>query len=106
MGMAPYGQPRYMDKITDHLVRVADDGSFWLDMEYFAYHYSDEQTYSSKFVDLFGRPRDPRMHFFTSGRGSRPISATSLPISTSNAASMSTTPTSRRASRRSPKRSS
>ncbi len=66
MGMAPYGQPKYMDKITDHLIRVADDGSFWMNMEYFAYHYSDEKTYSSKFLDLFGRPRDPRMHFFTS----------------------------------------
>ena len=66
MGMAPYGQPRYMDKITDKLVRVADDGSFWLNMDYFSFHYSDEKTYSCKFVDLFGPPRDPKMHFFTS----------------------------------------
>ena len=66
MGMAPYGKPKYMDKITDHLIRVADDGSFWMNMDYFSYHYSDEKTFSSKFVDLFGKPRDPKMHFFTS----------------------------------------
>jgi len=66
MGMAPYGVPRYMDKIFDHLLRVADDGSFRMNMDYFSYHYSDEKTFNSRFVDLFGPPRDPRMHFFTS----------------------------------------
>jgi carbamoyltransferase len=66
MGMAPYGKPRYMDKIWDKVVRVAADGSFHINMEYFSYHYSDEATYNSKFVDLFGAPRDPKMHFFTS----------------------------------------
>jgi carbamoyltransferase len=66
MGMAPYGVPRYMDKIFDHLLRVDDDGSFRMNMDYFSYHYSDEKTFNSRFVDLFGPPRDPRMHFFTS----------------------------------------
>ena len=66
MGMAPYGKPKYMDKITEHLIRVADDGSFWMNMDYFAYHYSDEKTFNAKFVGLFGKPRDPKMHFFTS----------------------------------------
>jgi len=66
MGMAPYGAPRYMDKIFDHLLRVDDDGSFRMNMDYFSYHYSDEKTFNSRFVDLFGPPRDPRMHFFTS----------------------------------------
>jgi len=66
MGMAPYGVPRYMDKITDHLLRVSDDGSFRMNMDYFSYHYSDERTFNAKFVDLFGPPRDPKMHFFTS----------------------------------------
>jgi carbamoyltransferase len=66
MGMAPYGKPKYMDKITGHLIRIADDGSFWMNMDYFSYHYSDEKTFSSKFIDLFGPPRDPKMHFFTS----------------------------------------
>jgi carbamoyltransferase len=66
MGMAPYGKPKYVDRIWDKLVKVAKDGSFWIDMKYFSYHYSDEATYNAKFVDLFGAPRDPKMHFFTS----------------------------------------
>jgi carbamoyltransferase len=66
MGMAPYGKPRYIDKIYDKLVKVADDGSFWTDMDYFCYHYSDSKTFNSKFVGLFGEPRPTEMHFFTS----------------------------------------
>jgi carbamoyltransferase len=66
MGMAPYGKPKYMDKIYDHLIKVAADGSFWINMDYFSYHYSDEKTFNSKFEGLFGKPRTPEMHFFTS----------------------------------------
>ncbi|MDI6759785.1 MAG: carbamoyltransferase [Candidatus Brocadiaceae bacterium] len=56
MGMAPYGEPRYLDKVYK-LLRVADDGSFWLDMQYFSYHYSPDQTFNGNFVKLFGEPR-------------------------------------------------
>ncbi len=66
MGMAPYGKPRYIDKIYDNLIKVANDGSFWINMDYFSYHYSDERTFNSKFEDLFGEPRVPEMPFFTS----------------------------------------
>ena len=66
MGMAPYGKPRYIDKIYDNLVKVAPDGSFWLNMDYFSYHRSDERTFNSKFEGLFGKPRPSEMHFFTS----------------------------------------
>jgi carbamoyltransferase len=66
MGMAPYGKPKYVDKIYDKLVRVANDGSFWINMDYFLYHYSDEKTFNSRFVDLFGKPRPPESFFFTS----------------------------------------
>jgi len=66
MGMAPYGRPIYIDKIYDKLIKVAEDGSFWINMDYFSYHYSDERTFNSKFEDLFGRPRNPERHFFTS----------------------------------------
>src|SRR3989454_3964186 len=58
MGLAPYGVPRYMDEIS-RVVHVQPDGSFWLDMSYFAYHRSAERSYSRKFVELFGAPRDP-----------------------------------------------
>jgi carbamoyltransferase len=64
MGMAPYGEPRFMDKVYQ-LVHPNGDGSFWLDMDYFSYHYSTSQTFSRKFVDLFGEPRDPRSDFVT-----------------------------------------
>jgi len=66
MGMAPYGEPRYIDKIYNNLIKVAPDGSFWINMEYFSYHYSDERTFNSKFENLFGKPRNSEMNFFTS----------------------------------------
>jgi carbamoyltransferase len=66
MGMAPYGKPRHVDKILDHLIQVAPDGSFRMNMDYFSYHYSDERTFNPRFEKLFGKPRSPEMHFFTS----------------------------------------
>src|SRR5918912_2061364 len=39
MGMAPYGQPRYMDKLAK-LIGVHDDGSFHLNLDYFSFQYS------------------------------------------------------------------
>jgi len=64
MGMAPFGTPKYVDQVYK-VIRVGRDGGFELDMDYFMFHCSTEQTYSSKFVDLFGKPRDPKAHFFT-----------------------------------------
>jgi carbamoyltransferase len=58
MGMAPYGTPRYVDRI-EKLVTVRDDGSFELDMRYFAYHYSHRRSFSNRFAREFGPPRDP-----------------------------------------------
>ena len=61
MGMHPYGSPRFVDKIYE-LIDVADDGSLWHDMRYFAYHYSPNSTLSQAFCDHFGRPaRDPKL---------------------------------------------
>lgn len=64
MGMAPFGEPRYLDKVYK-LIRVADDGSFQLDMDFFSFHYSTDKTYRRKFLELFGPPRDPDTRFFT-----------------------------------------
>ncbi len=64
MGMAPYGKPHYRDRV-EKLIRVYDDGSFRLDMDYFSYHYSTDKTFSAKFTELFGQPRDPKAPFFT-----------------------------------------
>ncbi len=56
MGMAPYGEPRYLDRVYK-LLNVNDDGSFWLNMQYFSYHYSPDQTFNGNFVKLFGEPK-------------------------------------------------
>jgi carbamoyltransferase len=68
MGMAPYGTPRYVDKVYK-LIHLYKDGSFWLDMDYFCFHHSSTQTYKPKFTELFGEPRDPSGHFFTESSG-------------------------------------
>jgi carbamoyltransferase len=68
MGMAPYGQPRYADKVWK-LVQANSDGSFSLDLDYFCFHYSTRQTYNSKFVELFGDPRPSTSPFFTEQTG-------------------------------------
>ena len=64
MGMAPYGQPRYEDKVRK-LIAIENDGSFQLNMDYFAFHYSAKYTYNRRFLDLFGEPRVPSDDFFT-----------------------------------------
>lgn len=68
MGMAPYGVPRYADKVWK-LVEQNRDGSFSLDMDYFCFHYSTDQTYNRKFVALFGEPRSKTLPFFTRETG-------------------------------------
>jgi carbamoyltransferase len=56
MGAAPYGKPRYRDLILRELVDLREDGSFKLDMRYFAYDWGLTMT-NQRFADLFGRPR-------------------------------------------------
>jgi carbamoyltransferase len=68
MGMAPYGQPRYVDKVWK-LVQQNRDGSFSLDMEYFCFHQSTDRTYNRKFEALFGEPRPTKLQFFTKETG-------------------------------------
>jgi carbamoyltransferase len=60
MGLAPYGEPRFVDRIFEKLVDLHDDGSFWLDMSYFAYHHSAYYSFNERFAALFGRPRSPQ----------------------------------------------
>jgi carbamoyltransferase len=55
MGLAPYGEPRFVDTILDHLVDLREDGSFTLDQRYFNYLSGLTMT-SSRFDDLFGGP--------------------------------------------------
>ena len=57
MGLAPYGQPKYVKEIKDHLIDIKDDGTFKLDISYFKYHRGFRMT-SRKFNKLFGaKPR-------------------------------------------------
>ncbi len=64
MGMSPYGDPNHIDKI-EKLFKVYDDGSFWVDLDYFSYHYSPDTTFSDKFISLFGQPRVHESDFYT-----------------------------------------
>jgi carbamoyltransferase len=59
MGLAPYGDPKYVDLIKQNLVNIADDGSFQLDMSYFDFATGLAMT-NKKFERLFGgKPRKP-----------------------------------------------
>ena len=55
MGLAPYGEPRFVDVIYDHLVDVKDDGSLHLNLEYFDFLKGLRMT-NKKFDNLFGGP--------------------------------------------------
>ncbi len=55
MGLAPYGQPKYVDVILEKIADIREDGSFWLDMSYFNYCQGLTMT-SEKFHKLFGGP--------------------------------------------------
>ena len=55
MGLAPYGEPKYVRAIKDHLLEIGDDGSLWMNMEYFTYPHGLRMT-GSGFESLFGGP--------------------------------------------------
>ena len=55
MGLAPYGEPKYVDLILDQLIDLKQDGTFRLDMSYFNYATGLTMT-GSKLDKLFGGP--------------------------------------------------
>ena len=55
MGLAPYGEPKYVDLILDNLMDLKEDGTYRLNMSYFNYATGLTMT-SRKFHDLFGGP--------------------------------------------------
>ena len=62
MGLAPYGEPKYVDLILQKIAHIHEDGSLWLDMSYFNYCQGMTMT-SEKFHGLFGKPpRQPENH--------------------------------------------
>ena len=59
MGLAPYGEPKYVQAIYDHLIDLKPDGTFRLNVEYFDYCTGLEMT-NDRFSKLFGGPpREP-----------------------------------------------
>ncbi len=69
MGMAPFGEPKYVNKIKDNIVYINRDGSFKLNMKYFTYHYHNKKTYNRKFKKVFGPPRKPDSDFVAKLKG-------------------------------------
>jgi carbamoyltransferase len=55
MGLAPYGEPKYVKAIKDHLLEIRDDGSLWMNMEYFTYPQGLTMT-GRRFETLFDGP--------------------------------------------------
>ena len=55
MGLAPYGQPRYVDVIRERLIDIKEDGSFRLNLHYFGYLDELRMT-NDRFASLFGGP--------------------------------------------------
>ncbi|MFO0915662.1 MAG: carbamoyltransferase [Pirellulales bacterium] len=55
MGLAPYGEPKYVDLIYDKLIDLKSDGSFRMDMQYFNYCQGLTMT-NGRFDRLFGGP--------------------------------------------------
>ncbi len=55
MGLAPYGEAKYAQKIFDELIDIKEDGSLRLNMQYFSFPYCTEMT-NDKFANLFGGP--------------------------------------------------
>jgi len=55
MGLAPYGEPKYVDVILNNLIDLKEDGSFRLNMKYFDYC-TGLKMINRKFCDLFGAP--------------------------------------------------
>jgi carbamoyltransferase len=59
MGLAPYGEPKYVQEILDNLIDLKEDGTFRLDMQYFDYCTGLRMT-NKRFETLFGGPpREP-----------------------------------------------
>ncbi len=55
MGLAPYGEPKYVQQIYDHILDLKEDGSFKMNMEFFDYCAGLRMT-NEKFAALFDGP--------------------------------------------------
>ena len=55
MGLAPYGEPKYVQRIKDELLEIREDGSLWMNMAYFTYPHGLRMT-GDAFERLFDGP--------------------------------------------------
>ncbi len=58
MGLAPYGEPTFVDQILDEVIELHDDGSFAVDLRFFDYLGGRRMT-SRRFHERFGPDREP-----------------------------------------------
>ena len=58
MGLAAYGKPNLVEQVRQ-LIRRTPDGAFALGLDYFEFHTTAKKSYSSRFIELFGPPRNP-----------------------------------------------
>jgi carbamoyltransferase len=58
MGLAAYGRPTMTEQVN-RVIRRTPDGAFALDLDYFEFHTTAARSYSLRFVELFGPPRNP-----------------------------------------------
>ena len=59
MGLAPYGEPTFVKAIKDHVVEIRDDGSLWMNQDYFTYAHGLTMTGSAMERLLGGPARTP-----------------------------------------------
>ena len=53
MGLAPYGKPVYYDTIRDHIIKIHEDGSFCVNMDYFDYQHGRTMINEAKMSEIF-----------------------------------------------------
>lgn len=58
MGLAAYGRPSLVEQVRK-VIRRTPDGGFVLDLNYFEFQTTARRSYSSRFIELFGSPRNP-----------------------------------------------
>ena len=59
MGLAPYGEPRFVKLLKEHVLDIRDDGSLWMNMEYFTYPHGLTMTGSAMERLIGGPARKP-----------------------------------------------
>ena len=73
MGLAPYGEPKYVDLIYKELIDLREDGSFRLNQKYFNYLAGLTMT-NGAFDELFGGPpREPEIEAHAERDGPRAL---------------------------------